>query len=79
MHYDVPYKTKQFFFALIKLSIVIGAFYFIYSKLSENENLQFNDFIVFLQENDTFTPKTIVLVLILSVFNWFFEILKWLI
>ncbi len=77
MHYDVPYKTKQFFFALIKLSIVIGAFYFIYSKLSENENLQFNDFIVFLQENDTFTPKTIVLVLILSVFNWFFEILKW--
>jgi hypothetical protein len=77
MHYDVPYKTKQFFFALIKLSIVIGAFYFIYSKLSENENLQFNDFITFLQENDTFTPKTIILLLILSVFNWFFEILKW--
>jgi hypothetical protein len=77
MYYDVPYKTKQFFFALMKLSIVIGAFYFIYSKLSKNENLQFNDFITFLQKNDTFTPKTIVLLLILSVFNWFFEILKW--
>ncbi len=77
MHYDVPYKTKQFFFALIKLSVVIGAFYFIYSKLSENESLQFNDFITFLQEKDTFTPKTIVLLLILSVFNWFFEIMKW--
>ena len=77
MHYDVPYKTKQFFFVLIKLSIVVGAFYFIYSKLSENENLQFNEFITFLKKNDTFSPKNIILLLILSTFNWFFEILKW--
>ena len=77
MHYDVPYKTKQFFFVLIKLSIVVGAFYFIYSKLSENENLQFNEFIAFLKENDTFSSKNIVFLLILTTFNWFFEILKW--
>ncbi|WP_299120358.1 lysylphosphatidylglycerol synthase domain-containing protein [uncultured Winogradskyella sp.] len=77
MHYDVPYKTKQFFFVLIKLSIVVGAFYFIYSKLAENENLQFNEFIDFLKENDTFSPKNIAFLLILSIFNWFFEILKW--
>jgi hypothetical protein len=77
MHYDVPYKTKQFFFVLIKLSVVVGAFYFIYSKLSENENLQFSEFISFLKENDTFSPKNIVFLLILSSFNWFFEILKW--
>jgi uncharacterized membrane protein YbhN (UPF0104 family) len=77
MHYDVPYKTKQFFFVLIKLSIVVGAFYFIYSKLSENENLQLNEFIAFLKENDTFSPKNIILLILLSIFNWFFEILKW--
>ncbi len=77
MHYNVPYKTKQFFFVLIKLSIVVGAFYFIYCKLSENENLQFNEFIAFLKENDTFSLKSIVFLLILSIFNWFFEILKW--
>ena len=77
MHYDVPYKTKQFFFVLIKLSIVVGAFYFIYSKLSENENLKINEFIDFLKENDTFSPKNIAFLFILSVFNWFFEILKW--
>lgn len=77
MHYDVPYKTKQFFFVLIKLSIVVGAFYFIYSKLAENENLQFNQFIAFLKENDTFSPKNIMFLLFLSLFNWFFEILKW--
>ena len=73
----MPYKTKQFFFVLIKLSIVVGAFYFIYSKLSENENLQFNEFIAFLKENDTFSPKNITFLLLLSTFNWFFEILKW--
>ncbi|WP_414731541.1 lysylphosphatidylglycerol synthase domain-containing protein [Winogradskyella sp.] len=77
MLYNVPYKTKQFFFVLIKLSIVIGAFYFIYSKLAENENLKFSDFVAFLRENDTFSLKNIIFLLILSAFNWFFEILKW--
>ena len=77
MHYDVPYKTKQFFFVLIKLSIVVGAFYFIYSKLAENENLQFSDFILFLKKNNTFSLKNITILLILSLFNWFFEIIKW--
>ena len=77
MHYDVPYKTKQFFFVLIKLSIVVVAFYFIYSKLSENENLAFSEFILFLRENDTFSPKNITFLLFLSISNWFFEILKW--
>ena len=77
MHYDVPYKTKQFFFVLIKLSVVVGAFYFIYSKLAENENLQFNEFIAFLKENDTFSPKNIIFLVILTIFNWFIEILKW--
>ena len=77
MHYNVPYKTKQFFFVLIKLSIAVGAFYFIYSKLSENENLQLNEFIAFLKENDAFSPKNICVLIILTIFNWFFEILKW--
>ena len=77
MQYEVHYKIKQFFFVLIKLGIVVGAFYFIYSKLSENENLTPNQFIAFLRENDTFSPENITVLLILSLFNWFFEILKW--
>ncbi|MFC0603107.1 lysylphosphatidylglycerol synthase domain-containing protein [Winogradskyella pulchriflava] len=77
MHYDVPYKTKQFFFVLIKISIVVGAFYFIYSKLAENENLQFGEFMAFLKENDTFSTKNILFLFFLSIFNWVFEILKW--
>lgn len=77
MHYNVPYKTKQFFFVLIKMSIVVGAFYFIYSKIIENENLQFSEFWSFLKENDTFSLKNITFLVVLSLFNWFFEILKW--
>ncbi len=77
MHYDVPYKTKQFFFVVIKLSIVIGAFYFIYTKLAENQNLELNEFVRFLNENRVFSFKNISFLIILSIFNWFFEILKW--
>jgi hypothetical protein len=77
MRGNIPYKTKQFFFVLIKMSIVVGAFYFIYSKIAENENLQFSEFWSFLKENDTFSVKNIMFLVILSSFNWFFEILKW--
>lgn len=73
----LPYKTKQFFFVLIKLSIVVGAFYFIYQKLAHNAELNFKDFIQFLYKNDVFSLKNIILLLFLSFLNWFFEILKW--
>lgn len=77
MHYNVPYKTKQFLFVLIKLSIVVGAFYFIYSRLTENEQMRLSDFLAFLKENNTFSAKNIIFLILLSIFNWFFEILKW--
>jgi len=73
----LPYKTKQFFFVLIKLSIVMGAFYFIYNKLTTNEELDFYNFIDFLSKNAVFSSKNIIFLLFLTIFNWFFEILKW--
>ena len=78
MFFSLPYKTKQFFFVLIKLSIVAGAFYIIYTKLTENPDLSFNDFMRFLTENEVFSMKNILLLIFLSGFNWFLEILKWL-
>ncbi|MDN3664573.1 lysylphosphatidylglycerol synthase domain-containing protein [Algibacter miyuki] len=72
-----PHKTKQFFFVLLKLSIVLGAFYFIYLKLAHNNQLSFSSFIAFLNKNALFSLKSIVFLLILTCFNWFFEILKW--
>jgi hypothetical protein len=73
----LPYKTKQFFFVLIKLSIVVGAFYFIYQKLTNNADLSFSIFVTFLTKNNIFSPKNIVFLVFLSIFNWFLEILKW--
>ena len=77
MYSALPYKTKQFFFVLIKLSIVIGAFYFIYNKLTTNNNLDFNEFITFLTKNKVFSSQNILVLLFLSTFNWFLEVLKW--
>lgn len=73
----LPYKTNQFFFVLIKLSIVIGAFYFIYLKLTTNSDLDFNEFLYFLSENHVFSLKNALFLVFLSVLNWFFEIKKW--
>ncbi len=67
----LPYKTKQFFFALIKLSIVVGASYFIYNKIAHNDNLHFSVFIVFLTKNDGFLMKNMIFLLFLTIFNWF--------
>ena len=75
--YALPYKTKQFFFVLIKLSIVVGACYFIYEKLTNNNTLSFSSFTQILAKSDVFLTKNIIFLLILSVLNWFLEILKW--
>ena len=77
MMHPLPYKTKQFFFVLIKLSIVVSAFYFIYQKLVNNNALNFSDFTSFLLKKNVFSIKNIFFLLILSFLNWFFEILKW--
>jgi uncharacterized membrane protein YbhN (UPF0104 family) len=68
----LSYKSKQFFFVLIKISIVVIAFYFIYQKLIKNTVS-----IDLLTLKNTFTLKSSVFLLILSGFNWYFEILKW--
>lgn len=77
MQSGVSYKTKQFLFVLIKISIVAGALFFIYTKLIENEQLTLSEFINFLKELDTFSLYNIFVVLILSDLNWGFEVLKW--
>ncbi|GAB5563727.1 MAG: lysylphosphatidylglycerol synthase domain-containing protein [Winogradskyella sp.] len=77
MHYNLPYKTKQFLFLLIKLSIVVGAFYFIYTKLFENSRLDIEQFLSVLHINNSFSLKTVTILLTLSICNWYFEILKW--
>lgn len=74
---SVSYKSNQFLWLVLKLFIVIGCGYFISIKLTEKSELKFHDFISKINENNVFLVKNIILLLILTFFNWFFEILKW--
>ncbi|RXJ43782.1 hypothetical protein ESZ48_18735 [Gelidibacter gilvus] len=71
------YKTKQFLLALIKLSLVVAAFYFIYSKLFQNGNLSFAQFIQNLMSFSSISVNALLILAFLSIFNWFLEIRKW--
>ncbi|WP_115814089.1 lysylphosphatidylglycerol synthase domain-containing protein [Flavobacterium aquicola] len=72
---SIPHKTKQFLVLLVKLLIVGGAFYFIYSQLANNEKLDWQKFLVLFHKNQS--AAGIGFILLLSVLNRLFEILKW--
>ena len=68
-------KTKQSLLFIIKIVIVGGAFYFIYNQLANNDKLDWQKFLLLFQKNYSITGITFLL--LLSVLNRFFEILKW--
>ena len=71
----IPHKAKQFLLLLVKLLVVGGAFYFIYDQLANNEQLDWVKFLDLLERKKSFWG--ILIILSLSFFNRFFEILKW--
>lgn len=72
---SISHKAKQFLIVVTKLLIVGGAFYFIYNQLANNDKLDWEKFIVLFKKNQSITG--ISFILLLSVLNRFFEILKW--
>ena len=72
---SISHKAKQFLVLLVKLLIVGGAFYFIYNQLANNDQLDWEKFIILFQKNQSVAG--ISFILLLSVLNRFFEILKW--
>ncbi|WP_158839232.1 hypothetical protein [Polaribacter sp. L3A8] len=62
---------------IIKLSIVIGCGYFIYTKLIENEQLAFSVFYQNLIQNNIFTIKNSLFLLLFTFLNWYLEANKW--
>lgn len=72
---SIPDKTKQFLVLIIKVLIVGGAFYFIYNQLAHNDKLDWQKFLVLFQKNQSVSGITFIL--LLSVLNRYFEILKW--
>jgi len=72
---SISYKAKQFGVFIIKLLIVIAAFYFIYDQLTYNNKLNWERFLVLYHKNQSFTG--ISFLLFFSFWNRYFEILKW--
>jgi hypothetical protein len=72
---SIPHKTKQFLVLLIKIVIVVGAFYFIYNQLANNDKLDWEKFVVQFKKNASISG--ILFLLLLSFLNRYFEILKW--
>lgn len=72
---SISLKAKQFLIILIKISIVGAAFYFIYNELANNDQLDWEKFIILFRKNQSVAG--ISFILLLSVLNRFFEILKW--
>lgn len=71
----MPNKAKQFLVLLLKLLVVVGAFYFIYDRLASNEQLDWIKFQQLVWSKASFW--SILLILFLSFLNRFLEILKW--
>jgi len=75
--YNILHKYKRFIFLLIKLAIVLGAFYFIFQQLTTNQLLSVSQL---KQQFFVLFSKTSWLLLILLLFtdaNWLLEIFKW--
>ncbi|TDD94586.1 lysylphosphatidylglycerol synthase transmembrane domain-containing protein [Flavobacterium cellulosilyticum] len=72
---SIPDQSKKLLFLLVKILIVGGAFYFIYSQLANNDKLDWEQFIVVFKKNQSVLG--IGFILLLSILNRFFEILKW--
>jgi len=73
----LTYKSHSVLIYLVKISIIAFSFYFIYSKLVDNEQLAFSEFWNVLNSTSFFSLQSLLGITLLSCLNWFFEILKW--
>ncbi|MBL7885430.1 MAG: hypothetical protein JNJ52_01670 [Flavobacterium sp.] len=69
------HKAKQFGVFIIKLLIVIAAFYFIYHQLASNDKLDWVKFSELIHRKASFFGITFLL--LFSIVNRYLEILKW--
>jgi len=75
--YNILNKYKRFLSLLVKLLIVSGAFYFLYQRITSNENLPLDKF---LEQVSMLLSKGFLVIIILLLFtdaNWLLEMFKW--
>lgn len=67
----IPHKAKQFLLVLVKVLIVGLAFLYIYQHLQSDKAISLKSIIQYL------SIKEILILLLFTIANWFFEVLKW--
>ena len=67
----IPHKAKQFLLVLVKVLIVGMAFFYIYQHLQGDKAISLKSIIEYL------SFKEILILLLFTSANWFFEVLKW--
>ena len=75
--YNISNKYKRILFLILKIAIVVGAIYFIYQKLVNNQSLslsQLKEQFLRVFSNDIWT---ILVLLLFTDANWLLEIFKW--
>ncbi len=77
MYNNISPKYKSFLFFIVKLSIIVGSLYFIYDKIVNNNQLTAHLFLTQIKNSLFKNQYTIVLLSLLTIVNWFFEIWKW--
>lgn len=70
----VSHKAKQYWIAAVKVLVLVGAFYYIWDTLANNDKLDWKQF---LATFGNWRWPSIVLLLFLSFANRFLEVLKW--
>ena len=77
MRLALSHKTKQILWLLLKLGVVVLAVWFILHRLTNNNRLDFAVFADALKSQLYSRQGWVLLLAMLSVINWFFEIKKW--
>lgn len=71
------HKANQFFSLALKILVVLAAVSFIWYKVTNDETMDFDQFVNMLDQYRIFSFTNIVILVLFTIFNWYFEILKW--
>ena len=71
------HKANQFFSLVLKILVVLAAVSFIWYKVTRDETMDFDQFVEMLDQYRIFSFTNILILVLFTIFNWYFEILKW--
>ena len=71
------HKANQFFSLVLKILVVLAAVSFIWYKVTNDETMDFDRFVDILDSYRIFSFVNILILVLFTILNWYFEILKW--